>query len=106
VKLCDDAFPELGVSRRIRDVNALEHDACGMKPLAVAGDAVLVEGCANVDLPSDLLTLGLGRPFDSLSVALDRGGLDAGPRDSHPAANDEREDRKTAFHGMCARCAA
>jgi hypothetical protein len=83
VKLCDDAFPELGVSRRIRDVNA-----------------------ANVDLPSDLLTLGLGRPFDSLSVALDRGGLDAGPRDSHPAANDEREDRKTAFHGMCARCAA
>src|SRR5262245_865188 len=48
VKLCDDAFPELGVSRRVRDVNAFEHDIGGMESLAVAGDAVLIENSLDV----------------------------------------------------------
>jgi hypothetical protein len=104
VKLCDDAFPELGMSRRIRGVNTFEHDTGGMESLAVTGDAVFVENSLDVSwiVEAELKV----RRYALWSYTLWSRRLDGRQRSSHPAANGEREDRRTAFHGMCARCAA
>ncbi len=97
-QLCDDALPDVGVSSRIGDINAFEHKAGGTKSLTVAGDAVLAEHRLDV------------RPLDSRlglrGEPLARGRrrrLNAGQRNGHPATDDEREDRGTALHFMCAR---
>ena len=108
-KLGDDALPDVGVSSRIGDVNAFEHKAGGTESLTVAGNAVLIEECGDrrpldsrLGLRGEPLTRD--RPFEPLSLAQDRRRrLDAGQRNGHPATDDEREDRGTAFHLMCAR---
>ena len=95
-KLGDDALPDLGSRSRIGDVDAFEHKAGGVESLAVAGNAVLVD--EGLDRRPLDLRLGL-RP-----EPLARGKrLNAGQRNGHPATDDEREDRGTAFHCMCAR---
>ena len=91
VKLRQDALPDLGVRSRVRDLDAFEHEARGMESLAMTGNAVLVENRLDVRwfVGADLRT---GAP------ALGSRCLNGRQRSSYPAANGEREDRRTAFH--------